>query len=358
MCKKKVDNDISNDNHIGCGIVLVLVVLAVFGASWWIITSHYAGADDFYTARGTFGDQFGAVNALFSALAFAGLIYTIILQMKELRYQREELVDNRKEMARQTNEFKQQNAALRKQTFENTFFNMLSLQQQIVSELSITDPQKVKLHADSPNGRIVSREEMHDYTYRGREVFKYLSFHVCEGYVQGMLTDLRSGGLKAFEDAYYRGLLDHYFRHFYTIVKFVDSEDGLTDEDKYQFIKILRATLSRYELVFLYYNGLSSLGSEKLKPLLEKYSVLNNLDPTLLILSYNGFQKTRAGTTEQAVRELKEAGFTGTDYELFLTDSTNDVTMYNVKAFARNQSEICQLCALSDKINRYLKKGL
>ena len=51
MCKKKVDNDISNDNHIGCGIVLVLVVLAVFGASWWIIKSHYAGADDFYTAR-------------------------------------------------------------------------------------------------------------------------------------------------------------------------------------------------------------------------------------------------------------------------------------------------------------------
>ena len=98
MCKKKVENDIPNDNHIGCGIVLALVVLAVFVASWWIIKGHYAGADDFYTARGTFGDQFGAVNALFSALAFAGLIYTIILQMKELRYQREELVDNRKEM--------------------------------------------------------------------------------------------------------------------------------------------------------------------------------------------------------------------------------------------------------------------
>lgn len=29
--------------------------------------------------RGTFGDQFGAVNALFSGLAFAGLIYTIVL---------------------------------------------------------------------------------------------------------------------------------------------------------------------------------------------------------------------------------------------------------------------------------------
>lgn len=77
-----------------------------------------------------------------------------------------------------------------------------------------------------------------------------------------------------------------------------------------------------------------------------------------MTLSYNGFEKTRAGTTAQAIKELKEAGFTGTDYELFLTDATNDLTMYNVKAFARNQSEICQLCALSDKINKYLKKEL
>ena len=34
--------------------------------------------------RGTFGDQFGAVNALFSGLAFTGLIYTIILQRRDL----------------------------------------------------------------------------------------------------------------------------------------------------------------------------------------------------------------------------------------------------------------------------------
>ena len=33
--------------------------------------------------QGQFGDQFGAVNALFSGLAFAGLIFTIILQKKE-----------------------------------------------------------------------------------------------------------------------------------------------------------------------------------------------------------------------------------------------------------------------------------
>jgi hypothetical protein len=49
---------------------------------------------------GVFGDQFGAVNALFSGLAFAGVIYAVILQSKELELQREELVLTRAELSR------------------------------------------------------------------------------------------------------------------------------------------------------------------------------------------------------------------------------------------------------------------
>ncbi len=44
--------------------------------------------------------MFGAVNALFSGLAFAGIIYTIFLQKEELALQREELKANREELAR------------------------------------------------------------------------------------------------------------------------------------------------------------------------------------------------------------------------------------------------------------------
>ena len=50
--------------------------------------------------RGSFGDSFGAINSLFSGLAFAGIIYTILLQRKELSLQRKELTDTRKELAR------------------------------------------------------------------------------------------------------------------------------------------------------------------------------------------------------------------------------------------------------------------
>lgn len=56
-------------------IILVLVV--------WIVSAMLIiWQIDNWSDRGTFGDLFGAVNALFSGLAFAGLIYTIVLQKR------------------------------------------------------------------------------------------------------------------------------------------------------------------------------------------------------------------------------------------------------------------------------------
>jgi len=48
----------------------------------------------------SFGDMFGGINAIFSGLAFLGVIYTIILQGKELQLQREELRLTREELKR------------------------------------------------------------------------------------------------------------------------------------------------------------------------------------------------------------------------------------------------------------------
>lgn len=350
------DKDLKSNNHIGWGFVLLIIVLVIFFASWLVIKKHYEGAVDFNTARGTFGDQFGAVNALFSALAFAGLIYTIILQMNELRYQRVELADNRKEMERQTTEFKQQNEALKRQSFEHTFFNMLSLQQQIVSELTITEQETVWLKADAPKGGFDSHQEIVEHTYKGREAFEFLFFHQTDRQANGLSQELIRGGLLGYENAYYRTRLDHYFRHFYTILKFVDGSSVINEGDKYQYATILRATLSRYELVLLYYNGLSSLGNKKLKPLLEKYCILNNLNPYLLILSHNGFEKTKAGTPEQAYQALQNLNFTGTDYELFMTDAENEPHMYNFKAFAHNQQEFDRLTSIKNRIDYFFKE--
>ncbi|MCB0510970.1 MAG: hypothetical protein KDC72_00330 [Bacteroidetes bacterium] len=52
---------------------------------------------DDQNSRGLFGDSFGGLNALVSSLALGGIIYTIIIQRKELNIQKEELITQRKE---------------------------------------------------------------------------------------------------------------------------------------------------------------------------------------------------------------------------------------------------------------------
>jgi hypothetical protein len=44
-----------------------------------------------WETRGTFGDMFGSVNALFSGLGFVGLVYAILLQKEEMMLHKKEL---------------------------------------------------------------------------------------------------------------------------------------------------------------------------------------------------------------------------------------------------------------------------
>ena len=75
-------------------IKLILLVIIIWGLSAFLIMVFLSE----WSERGTFGDLFGAVNALFSALAFAALICTIVLQREEIKQNREEIVLNRKEL--------------------------------------------------------------------------------------------------------------------------------------------------------------------------------------------------------------------------------------------------------------------
>ncbi|AFE59935.1 hypothetical protein Q7S_18620 [Rahnella aquatilis HX2] len=61
-----------------------------------------------WSKSGAFGDTFGAINSLFSSLAFGALIYTIILQSNELKLQREELTLTREQLTEAANSQKDQ----------------------------------------------------------------------------------------------------------------------------------------------------------------------------------------------------------------------------------------------------------
>ena len=74
--------------------------------------------------RGQFGDMFGVLGAVFSGLAFAGLIVTLIqqhddlkLQREDLRLQRQEIAQTNLELALQRKEMEEQNKTIMLQRF-------------------------------------------------------------------------------------------------------------------------------------------------------------------------------------------------------------------------------------------------
>lgn len=82
--------------HLALLFIVVITLQLILG-----IAIYFSMQD--WTTRASFGDMFGAVNTLFSGLAFAGVIYAIFLQGKELELQREELKLTRKELEKSAN---------------------------------------------------------------------------------------------------------------------------------------------------------------------------------------------------------------------------------------------------------------
>lgn len=87
--------------------VIVLLQVGVGVAAYYLFPD--------WSTRGQFGDVFGAANSLFSGLAFAGLIYAILLQREDLALQRTELELTRQELKRSASAQEQSEIALRAQ---------------------------------------------------------------------------------------------------------------------------------------------------------------------------------------------------------------------------------------------------
>lgn len=306
------------------------VICGVWLASFVVI---YLCIDE-WDVRGQFGDLFGSVNALFSGLAFAGLVITIIQQRHDLQLQRQAINQSKKDV-------NQQNETMKIERFENTFFKMLEVQQSIVNDLYATDSHTEWVKQDAPNGRS-AKEILTKDEYRGRNLFYYV-FVLCnhklanqifpyDTSASGLSEVIKFRGKACFDDYMTTTMFDHYFRHLYTILKFIEENDWLGETKQYQYATFVRATLSRYELVMLYYNGFFH---PKMKKMMERYCLLNNIRKDLLPMSleYNNYLK-RVGLTNN---DLYEAGFSVGDFEFNLTDCENDNTHYHLSAFYTNK---------------------
>lgn len=309
--------------------------------------------------RGQFGDLFGVVNALFSGLAFAGLIITIRQQHLDLKYQREAIEQTNQEMQNQTIEFDKQNKTMRIERFENTFFKMLEVQQSIVNDLYAGDSHSQWVDENSADGVYSKKEIPIQDEYRGRNLFYYVFImcnHAIENsfldgttMVSGLSTVIKRRGKERFDDYMTTSMFDHYFRHLYTILRFITENEWLGVDKQYKYATFVRATLSRYELVMLYYNGFFH---PKMKKMMERYCLLNNIRKDLLPMSYEYYVFLR----EQGVskEDLRDAHFSIGDFEYYLTDDENDDTRYHLSAFF-SKGELDKGHALLNRWRTFIK---
>lgn len=207
--------------------------------------------------RGQFGDMFGFIGALFSGLAFAGLIVTMLQQREDLQNQKDEIKLQRQDLEAQTEalrlqkeeiaqtnkELKEQNKTILLQRFENTFFNMLDFQMRLCERVRFEMVSEVKFGYDA----IIKHFEV----YRAKILTSPINFNDCISI----------------------GELDHVHRHWTQILKLIDQTEFLTKSEKNKYVGLICSQMSYYEMALYFYYCLSQFGRREAKSLSEKYAL-------------------------------------------------------------------------------------
>lgn len=305
-------DNIEPQDKLSSLIWLILVVIVLWLSSW-LFTDYIISCSP--AIRGQFGDKFGFVNSLFSGLALAGIIYSILLQKKELSLQRWELKETRQEFAQQN--------------FESTFFNLLKNQQQITNTIKATITylkRPLKFGQAFPEGReffrYSKRELLKIYRALKSPKFGYYDQEYYNSFPEedsGFDIDYKSLTAEAkieFTNDYYQitevqwekaktldairlgklsyhlfskryhYVFSHYFRNFYHILKFLEDSEihelGNTPNEKLKvkvkekylvYSQFVQAQMSAPEMFLLFYHLLTF---PPLKQLVVKYNILEN----------------------------------------------------------------------------------
>lgn len=214
---------------------------------------------------GQSGDMFGGVTALFSGLAFAGLIFTLFVQKQELRYQRKELshlVTEQREtkghLKDQASHLKSQSDFIERQIFENNFFQLLRSFNEYVA-----------------NTRVTENKTMHE----GHDSYEVISENLKRR-VTGFWDQPSVGSVNFIEsyEAFYqdnKNDLGPYYRQLYNILKFIKNSKL---EDQKFYSNVVRAQISSSELSLLACNIASQYGSTKMAPLVKEFDFLKYCD--------------------------------------------------------------------------------
>jgi hypothetical protein len=209
----------------------------------------------------------GSVAALWSLAALV-LIYVAFLgQRVQIDLQQAGLMENRADLDRQRE-------TLGVQQFEGTFFQLLSFHHLVTNALKVRTTVRSKPVAVKVD-QITRKRTEH---YSGRQVFEPIVRKLVTATIRSIEVnpnDPRRAVVTAYDELYphYANEIGHYLRNLYHLVKYVDSHPEV---DRRKYTAIVRAQLSGYETVILFYNGLTDRGSGFF-PFIENYALLEHM---------------------------------------------------------------------------------
>lgn len=263
-------------------------VSSVGDATSNVTTSPYTYLGDL----GPIGDWFGGSSTpLFTLASFFILVAALIAQMLELRA-------TRQEFSKQNETFTEQNKLISVQRFESTFFQMVSLYNEIVNSFS---------GMDNTNKEVSGREQLGVVQKHFEDKFKtkvlniygiekglYLSQKIREDILTSQMQLEDPFVYSAFSESYdvfYNGegkdqgkeqMIGHYLRNLFNILRWVHFSEAIkTYDEKMDYIRIIRAQLSSHELKIIYYNCMYHEGY-RMKALADTYDLFDNLKTTNL----------------------------------------------------------------------------
>ncbi|MFT7109909.1 MAG: hypothetical protein ACI843_001576 [Psychrobacter glaciei] len=246
------------------GLTLFLLSDAVWEGVPYIAPMVYSFIGD----RGTFGDMFGAVNALFSGLAFAGLICTLLIQ-------KDELSEQRKELALTTSVMEKQSIIMDAQ--------LLEVERQGVRNTINTLTENLRMSVD--NIVISGRKTTHSYAAFSYFIESILINIQLEGHgsneVKGKLVSSDYRTLLDLNKKYadegqcdleelYKNLGEGFLKHVYDFTSYINTLRLLLqfilrsgDDDDY-LSRLAASSLTSNELLFIFYLGLWDDGIKQL----------------------------------------------------------------------------------------------
>lgn len=215
---------------------------------------------DTYTRLGTWGDFVGGLlNPILTFITFLAVLLTLWLQRAELALTRDEMV-------RSADALEQQGSTLKKQSFENTFFQMLSLHNSILESIDLVNDE---------TGTVTKGRDAFNVFYR-RFTKIYRKVRLDGNGKYSVRNSIEVSYFVFWRDGCTE--LGHYFRFLFNFFRFIQNSGF----EKDYYVKLIRSQLSDQELLMLFYNNLSKHG-QPFQYYADRYALFDNLPVSRLL---------------------------------------------------------------------------